>query len=109
MIRVTITPKARENIYGLLVKQELSLRNRNRGTLHRSGPKKKDEDKWTHATYPGWIRLQRCLGNTVVVIVQSRDEDAEWQLLTSFVGFLDRNFRKSISSINISYESEADA
>jgi len=38
MIRVTVVPKSRENLYGLLVKKEIALRKRNQGTLHRLVP-----------------------------------------------------------------------
>jgi hypothetical protein len=39
-----------------------------------------------------------------VALVQSKTPDQEWQLLTSFIGFLDRHFRSFISSITINYE-----
>ena len=67
MIKVTINPKTRENLYGLMVQKEVSLRKRNLGTLHRSGKKKKGEDKWIHSKYNGWIRFQKGLGGVVVV------------------------------------------
>ncbi len=104
MIKVTVMPKERQNLYSLMIQKELSLRQGNRGTLHRSGTKKKDQDKWTHSSYPGWIRFQKCLGGMVVAVIQSKDSTNEWQLLTSFIGFLDRHFRKSISSISMAYE-----
>lgn len=104
MIKVTITPKTRENIYGLLVKKELALRNANRGTLHRTGTKKSGEDKWLHSSYPGWVRFQKCLGGVTVALVQSKNSEHEWQLLSSFIGFLDRHFREQINSITLNYE-----
>jgi len=42
----------------------------------------------------------------VVAQIQSKNSDGEWQLLSSFIGFLDRHFRAEVSTINISYESE---
>lgn len=104
MIKVTIIPKEGENIYSLLVKKELALRNKNQGTLHRSGGKKKGEDKWIHSTYPGWVRFQSCLGGVTVALVQSKNSETEWQLLSSFIGFLDRHFRDRISNISLTYE-----
>lgn len=104
MIKITITPRAGENIYGLLVKKELSLRSKNQGTLHRAGGKKSGEDKWKHSSYPGWVRFQKCLGGVSVALVQARNPDEEWQLLQSFIGFLHRHFRDSISSITLTYE-----
>jgi hypothetical protein len=104
MVRLTISPRSNENLYGLLVQKELTLRRMNRGTLHRQGPKKKNEEKWGHASKNGWIRFQNCLGHVLTATIQARDEDEEWQLLNSFIGFLDRHFRASIASILISYE-----
>jgi beta-lactamase class D len=104
MIRLTISPKEKENLYGLLVQRELALRKQNKGTLHRYGAKKKNEEIWGHTSKHGWIRFQRCIGQVVVATAQARDQSEEWELLTSFVGFLDRSFRESISSIVISYE-----
>ena len=104
MIKVTIIPKEGGNIYSLLVKKELALRNKNQGTLHRAGSKKKGEDKWTHTTYPGWVRFQSSLGGVTVALVQSKNAEAEWQLLSSFIGFLDRHFRDNISNISLTYE-----
>ena len=104
MIRITVTPKESTNIYSLLVKKEVELRRRNMGTLHRAGVKKRGEDRWTHESYAGWIRFQECLGGMAVALVQSKTPDQEWQLLTSFIGFLDCHFRSFISSITINYE-----
>lgn len=104
MIKVTIIPKERENIYGMLVKKERDLRSKNQGTLHRSGGKKQGEDKWTHSSYPGWVSFQRCLGGITVALVQSKTPETEWQLLSSFIGFLNRHCRKSISTISLTYE-----
>ena len=108
MIKVTINPKTRENLYGLMVQKEVSLRKRNLATLHRSVKKKQGEDKWTHITYNGWIRFQKGLGGVVVAIVQAINPDQEWQLLSSLIGFLDRYFRDSIGNINIGYETIED-
>lgn len=104
MIKVTVTPKERQNIYSLMVSKEIQLRRQNQGTLHRSGSKQKNKDKWVHSSYAGWIRFQKCLGGVVVAIVQSKNSSSEWQLLSSFIGFLDRHFRDKISNITLSYE-----
>lgn len=108
MIIVTVTPRNRENLYGMLVRKEVRLRRQKKGTLHRWAAKKKNQERWVHNQYKGWINFQKCLGGVTVAIVQSKTTDAEWQLLSSFVGFLDRNFRDSIASINLSYGRESD-
>jgi hypothetical protein len=104
MIRLSIIPRARANLFGLLVGKELELRRRKRGTLHRSGPKKRGREKWTHASYPGWITLERRLDGTLAAAVHSRATDGGWQLLTSLIGFLHRHFHEAIASVTISYD-----
>jgi hypothetical protein len=106
MIRVTITPRATADIYGILVKKEVELRRKNTGTLHRKGAKKRGEDKWTHTSYPGWIRFRQGLGGVAMAAVQSKSPNEEWQLLSSLIGFLDRHFRSEIANITISYATD---
>ena len=48
MIKVTVIPQHNAKIYSLMVQKELSLRQSNQGTLHRSGAKKKNEDRIIH-------------------------------------------------------------
>jgi hypothetical protein len=92
------------NLYGDMIAKEIELARKNMGTLHRSGPKLKDRTKWTHSSYAGWINLAKSMGGVVCVEVKSMKADAEWQLLQSFLGFLDRHFSNEIQSINIQYE-----
>lgn len=106
MIRVTATPRTTEDLYGLLVSKEVELRQRNQGTLHRKGEKKRGNEKWTHASYPGWVRFQKCLGGMIVAQIRAKNPESEWQLLSSFIGFLDRHFRPELGTISISYEAE---
>jgi len=103
MNTITIIPRQGEDVYSLLVKKELALRKANRGTLHRSGPKRKDKDKWVHASYKGWIQFQRSVGGVVVAVVNSRDPDSQWQLLSSFLGFLHRHFDASIMTVTVTF------
>lgn len=104
MIRLTITPKKKVNLYGLLVKKEVALAKANRGTLYRSGGKHKNREKWAHLKYPGWIWFQRCTGEVVAVKIQSRREGAEGSLMDSFLGFVYRHFRKSLVCVIIHYD-----
>jgi hypothetical protein len=104
MIRITLTPRKKTETFALLTNKELELRRKKQGTLRKAGPRKVGQVKWVHRSYPGWIRLQRCLGGVTVAIVQSKSESGENQLLQSFVGFVDRHFHDQISGINISYE-----
>jgi len=104
MIRLTVIPRDGANLYRLLTRKELALRKKKQGTLHRATPKKAGRTTWKHATYTGRIVLQQCVGGTVAAIVRSKAPDAEWQLLTSLVGFLDRHFRGQVASVTISYD-----
>jgi hypothetical protein len=40
-----------------MVKKEIDLSRKNKGTLYRSGPKAKNYAKRAHASYAGWINL----------------------------------------------------
>lgn len=104
---VSILPINEQNIYGMMVKKELSLRNKNQGTLHRKGRKKKDQDTWVHNRYNGSIKFQKSLGGVVIAKVEARNPEDEWQLLSSFIGFLDRYFRHAISNISITYDAKS--
>jgi len=86
-----------------MVKKEADIRKKNRGTFLRSGRKSRNEAKWTHKNYNGWINLQRGLAEVVTVVIQSRAEKQEWQLLSAFLGWLDRHCAKSVSSVSIHY------
>jgi hypothetical protein len=108
MVRLTVCPRSDENLYSLLVQKELTLIKNNQGTLHRYGPKKKNEEKWAHVSRNGWIRFQSGLGRILIATIQARDRTEEWQLMNSFIGFLDRHFRVSIASILISYDTLQD-
>jgi len=104
MIRLTVVPRSRSDLYRLLIDKELELRRRKMCTLHRSGAKKRGQEKWRHTTYPGWINLQRGDAGTLAAVIHSKATDDEWKLLRSVIGFLDRHFRREISSITISYD-----
>lgn len=106
MIRLTITPRSGEKVYSLLIKKEIELRKRNQGTLHAAGSKRKGREKWRHSSYNGWIQFQKCLGGVVVAEVKARNAKDEWQLLSSFIGFLDRHFRDELASITLTYDLE---
>ena len=59
--------------------------------------------RWVHAKYPGWITWQVSKGGMLVAEVRAKKADAEWQLLQSFVGYLDRHLGAYIDSISILY------
>lgn len=104
MRRIQIVPKAGFNLYGAMIAKEVELAQKNQGTLHRSGKKMKDRARWSHKTYKGWIKLQRGLGNIVVAeLLSTARDDSEWQLLQSFLGFVDRHYSDQVQAISIQY------
>lgn len=106
MITVTVIPQCEANLYGKMVKKEIELRKRNIGTLHASGGKKRNEEKWSHVKYDGWIRFSGSLAGSVIAVIRSRKAEAEGDLLTSFIGFVHRHFSDDIIGINITYSGE---
>lgn len=106
MITITVTSHGETNLYGRMIKKEIELRKRNIGTLHAKGAKKKNEEKWVHSKYDGWIRFSGSLGGALVAVIRSRNPDAEGDLMTSFIGFVHRHFSEDIIGISITYSGE---
>jgi hypothetical protein len=99
-----IIPQDGVRLYGAMVKKELELRKK--GTFYRAAAKAKNEAKWHHKRYKGWINLRRGLSEVVMAEVRSvglSAVDAEWQILRAFLGFLDRHFANEIVAVNIQY------
>src|SRR6266850_599148 len=46
------------------------------------------EGRWCHKKYAGWISWDETQGGVLVAEVRTREEDNEWQLLQSFIGYL---------------------
>ncbi len=104
---IQIIPRKRCRLYGLMVQKEIELAKRNVGTFRRSASKQKGVAKWAHSTYPGWVWLERGLGEVVLAELDSRSSNQdEWQLLHAFLGFVDRHFGDKIAAINIQYVAE---
>ena len=101
-LRMQIVPIDGFRLFGALVKKEIDLSRKNRGTFFRSGTKVKNRAKWSHKKFSGWINLQRSTGEFVTAEIRSRQASgADWQLLDAFVGFVVRHFRARIGSIHI--------
>lgn len=105
MTRIQVVPKGTFNLYGRLVKREIELWKKGRGTFHRSGPKVRERAKWSHEKHPGWVNLGRGLGDVVVAEVHTKTgPDQEWLLLSAFLGFLLRHFREHIQAVSLQFE-----
>lgn len=97
---VTVTTKADcKNFYTLVKQKERELRRKGKGTLHRSG-----ENRWKHVSYPGYIDFFKSHQQLSIFEIKSKPETgSNWQLLHSFLGFLDRHFHRVIESVTILY------
>ncbi len=96
---VSVVPlELRKPTLGTLLEQT-ERRLRGKGTtLLRRGRR-----RFVHAKYPGWIHWEVSRGGILVAEVRSKKNDAEWQLLQSFIGYLDRHLGKHIDTISILY------
>ena len=101
---ISIIPREYQNLYGALLKKEQQLRPR--GAFYRVPGRYKRYTKWRHKRYKGWVWLSKSMSDVVVVEIETRDVANAWQILSGFVGFLDRYFKEQISSINIHYVHE---
>ena len=81
----------------LLKRKEQELRGRGTTLVRQK------EGRWVHTKYPGWINWDLAKGGILVAEIQSKKPDAEWQLLQSFIGYIDRHMGYCIQSIMITY------
>lgn len=103
MRQVQVIPTNGFRLYAAMVAKESELAHKRRGTFRRSGRREKNHTKWRHSSYPGWIRLERGLGEVMMVQVHAR-EGTEWRLLQAILGFVDRHFAENVRSIHIEYD-----
>jgi len=100
---IQIVPQEGLALYAALVKKEAELRKKNRGTFYRKAGKKRNSSKWRHRAYPGWMNLERGLSEVVLAEIHAPAPDQEWQMLSAFLGFIDRHFGNRILGITIHY------
>jgi hypothetical protein len=98
-----IVPKGDVRLYGELVRKEAAIRNAGRGTFYRAGAKTRDSARWKHKAHKGWVHLQRGLSEIVTAEVRPLADDQDWQMLSAFLGFVNRHFSAQIAAINIHY------
>jgi hypothetical protein len=100
---IQIVPQDGLALYSALVKKEAELRKKNRGTFYRAATKTRTSSRWRHRAYPGWLNLERGLSDVVLAEIHAPAPDQEWQLLSAFLGFIDRHFGKRMLAITIHY------
>jgi hypothetical protein len=101
---VQIIPLERKRLYGAMVKREAAIRKKGAGTFYRAGARKRNGAKWKHTRYKGWINLERGLSEVVTAEVNSLVPDEDWQLLSAFLGWIDRHFGDQVLAVNIQYQ-----
>jgi hypothetical protein len=100
---VEITPRHRTRLYTALVNKEAEIRGRGRGTFFRVGRKARAKAEWKHKKFHGSVRLARGESDSVTARVRSSKLEEERQLLSSFLGFVDRHCGEDVSTIMIEY------
>ncbi len=101
---ITIIPKDCENLYGMLIAKEKELRPK--GAFYRVPSSFRASTKWHHKDYDGWVWLSKGMRGVVIAMIESRNRAKAWEILSDFVGFLDKYFRDEIAAINIHYSLE---
>lgn len=100
---IEITPRKRAQLYDALVDKEASIREKGRGTFFRAGRKTRNNAKWKHKAYPGSVNLERGKSEGVTAKIRSQAPEREWQMLSAFLGFVDRHLGGKVASIRVSY------
>jgi|ERR1700730_10010227 hypothetical protein len=104
MRQIDIVPKARVKLYDALQKKEAAIRAAGRGTFFRAGRSLKNSAKWKHKAYSGEIALKRLPDQGVSARIRSSARTGEWQMMSAFLGFVDRHFGDDVASIAIRYQ-----
>ena len=102
MRQVQVIPANGFRLYGAMVAKESELAHKRRGTFRRYGPRARNRAKWRHSSYPGWVRLERVMGEVMMIEVHAKG-GTEWQLLQAILGFVDRHFAENVRSVHIEY------
>ena len=96
---VQITPVGRARLYGAMVKKEADIRKQRAGAFSRVGAKSANQTTWKHVRFKGRIKLKRERSEAVTARVSS----ADWQLLSAFIGWVDRHFGDQVQNMTIEY------
>src|SRR5262245_2400757 len=99
MKMVQITPVGHNRLYGLMVKKEADIRKHRAGAFSRVGTQSANQTTWKHVRFKGRIKLKREPSERVTARVNS----ADWQLLSAFIGWVDRHFGDQVQHMTIEY------
>ena len=98
---VQIVPRGKVRLFGAIVKKEADIRKNDRGTFYRAGRGTQHAAKWNHKRYKGSVSLRH--GDDETVTAQVRSPDQEWQMLSAFLGWLNRHFGDRVTAVTIQY------
>ena len=88
-----------DNFLSLLKQKQRDLRKIKRGTFLRV-----TASRWKHVSYSGYIDFHKAHKSISIFEIKTKATNAnDWQLLHSFLGFLDRHFHQEMESITILY------
>jgi hypothetical protein len=94
-----ITKDGTVNFLSLLKQKQRELKRKKRGTFFPVSP-----SRWKHVSYSGYINLHKGLKHICFFEFVSKSEDSkDWQILHSFLGFLDRHFHEEMESVTVLY------
>jgi hypothetical protein len=97
ILQVVPVANSRVRLKALLKNKERELR----GTP--TAFSRKGEGKWVHVKYPGWITWDEAKGGILIAEIHPKKGESDWQLLQSFIGYLDRHLGQHIDTITIFY------
>ena len=100
---IQIVPRQGLPLYAALLKKEADIRKKGLGTFSRAPTKKRYSSKWRHKAYRGWMSLERGLAEVVLAEIHAPAPEQEWQMLSAFLGFVDRHFGNRVLAITIHY------
>ena len=103
MKMVQIVPLGRTRLYEAMIKKQGEISKLRPGAFSRVGGKLANKARWKHVRFKGWISLKREKSETITAKVNSGD----WQLLSAFVGWVDRHFAEEVQAVNILYRMQS--
>jgi hypothetical protein len=98
-----IVPRNGRRFFGDIVRKQEAIRKNGRGTFSRSGRKRKDSARWTHAKFKGSVDIAGISTELVTAKVKSRVKTDESKLASAFLGWIDRHFGDELVSVTIHY------
>jgi len=86
-----------DNFLSLVKQKQRELKQKKRGTFFPASA-----NRWKHVSHAGYINFIRAHKHVSLFEVISKSEK-DWQILHSFLGFLDRHFHDEMESVKILY------